>query len=120
MEKVGEWFLPISIESEANKTDHWTKKRQRRLVKQRWVALAFQNQPVDYLEKCHVNLIRMSPRFYDFDNLVAAFKSIRDEVANQLRPGKAPGQADNDRNITWGYEQIKSKQKMIKIEIYSN
>jgi hypothetical protein len=61
----------------------------------------------------------MSPRKLDTDNLQGAFKWIRDEVANQLVPGKQPGRADDDPRISWEYDQEPlSKKTIMKLQIF--
>ena len=65
-------------------------------------------------------IIRISPRAQDYDNFVYNSKCIRDFIADCLTPGKAPGQADNDKRIEWQYIQEKGlpKQYALKIEIW--
>lgn len=76
----------------------------------------------------------MAIRDYDDDNLVSAFKWIRDEISECLiedstgkfayeipektRVNKAKGRRDSDPRIKWEYAQEKSKNKGIRIEIH--
>lgn len=68
---------------------------------------------------CHIRLIRLSPRRLDSDNLVMAFKAIRDCIAAILIPGKAAGRADDSPLISWSYGQ-ESGPLAIRIEIYED
>ena len=58
-------------------------------------------------------LTRISPRRFDDDNLRAAFKAVRDGVADWL------GVADNDPRVTWQYRQERGqpKQHAVRIEV---
>ncbi len=49
---------------------------------------------------CEVHLTRLAPSGgLDFDNLVSSGKAVRDGVADAL------GVKDNDRRVTWHYDQ---------------
>lgn len=114
--------LPIKIVSELNLREHWTKKhrRHKRWHKLVWAALLQHRGKI--ILPCCVTLIREAPRALDADNLMGAFKSLRDYVADQIIPGLKMGQADHDERITWGYMQLKtlSKKYSCKIIIESN
>jgi len=58
-----------------------------------------------------VTMIRVSPRLLDDDNLAAAFKSVRDGIADAL------GIDDRDPRITWKCEQAKGKPPRCEIAI---
>jgi hypothetical protein len=119
MKLVIEWILPVKTISEANSSEHWTKKRKRHQGQKKWVNFVFMKDKPSIPQRCHVNLVRISPRFLDTgDNLPMAFKWIKDYVAANLRPGKAAGHADNDELISWGYDQEKGKPQQIKIQIF--
>ena len=49
-----------------------------------------------------------------------SFKSIKDYIADKLRPNLAPGRADDDKLLTWSYDQEKGAPKTygVKIIIY--
>jgi len=64
-----------------------------------------------------VSMCRISPREYDYDNLVASMKEIRDKISDWLIPGLAPGRADSDERITWHYMQKKGEPKEVALEI---
>lgn len=88
--------------------DRWTKaklvKGQKKVI---WAYLMKENKFISL--PCTVHLIRHGIKEMDFDNLVASFKHIRDAIADHIHPGLQPGQADNDPNITWIYEQVKCR-----------
>ena len=73
-----------------------------------------------YPYPCTVKLVRVSPKKLDTDNLVTAFKHIRDTIADNIRPGLARGQADADEKIVWMYDQKKGgiREYAIEIDIY--
>lgn len=108
--------IEYKLPSEANMSDHWTKKMKRKKKLQN-LLLAY----LPDLRKCHlpckVILTRVSPRELDDDNLRGAFKSCRDYIADKLIPGKAAGRADDDERITWEYRQEKGKPKEYAIVI---
>ncbi len=66
---------------------------------------------------CVVTLKRYGKREMDYDNLVTAFKPVRDAVADYLIPGLAPGRADADKRITWRYLQEKGRTYSIGVTI---
>lgn len=122
MKKILEWKLPIKTISEANDRQHWVIRWNRHRVQKGQVIVAFHknrdNLPSVFPLPCLVKLTRVAPRFLDSDNLQAALKYIRDEVANQIIPGKPPGMADGDPRIVWKYDQVKNKEYAVNIEIY--
>lgn len=67
-----------------------------------------------------VKISRLSPRKMDSDNFIFACKYIRDIIADLLVSGLGYGQADNEKYINFQYEQEKSKEHLIKIEILKN
>ena len=119
MKLINEWKIPIKTISEANCVEHWTKKRKRHLLQKRWINAAFMSENMIFPEKLNIRMIRISTRFLDDDNLVSAFKHIRDAIAGCLRPEKAAGQADNDPKLIWECRQEKGKPQMVRIEFYT-
>lgn len=122
MKTIATWQLPIRTASEANSTEHWTKKSKRHAVQKGWVKWAFNKDwPTDSRTNVfHVVLTRIAPRALDnHDNLPLSFKWIADAIADCLIPGKAVGRADDSKCLTWEYRQEKGKTKeyAIKIEI---
>ena len=100
--------LPIKVESEANKREHWRKvnkrKQEQREATHMAVAAAFKKTPLQ--APLIVTLTRIGPRKLDSDNVVGGFKFVRDGVA------KAVGIDDGDRaRIGWNYAQRTSSPK---------
>ena len=99
--------LPIKIESEGNRRDHFRavaarKKAQRDptydAVEERWRSTPLETP-------LYVTLTRIGPRKLDDDNLASGFKFVRDGVA------KAVGIDDGDRSrIRWRYRQKTGKE----------
>lgn len=112
----------ISVISEANTMDHWTKKRRRRIAQDSIIRLYWgSNKLYDKIlcDRSYVIILsRICSRKLDSDNLQMAFKAIRDTIADILIPGKKRGVADSNPGLTWIYDQIKGP-KGIKIEIYA-
>jgi hypothetical protein len=109
-------FLPIITVSEANTSQHWTKKRKRICAQKTEIFYALFNVKIE--KPCTISLIRCGGRKLDDDNLVSSFKYIRDAIAENINPGLAIGRADDDPLIKWEYEQVNKGKKGIKIEVY--
>lgn len=111
-------FIALESKSEANMQEHWAVKHkrvklQKKLVWAKWMA----DKPKVKLP-CVVCLTRQSTKELDRgDNLEMAMKHIRDQIADLIIPGKAPGQADSSKEITWIYNQTKGRPKGISIQI---
>lgn len=111
-----EFTIPIRIISEANISEHWADRSSRR--KHQNIAIKYMlNKYEKPTLPCTITLIRIGPKRLDCDNNVAAFKSIRDFIADWVNPGKAKGQADNDPRIIWQYSQEIAKLHAFRIRI---
>jgi hypothetical protein len=112
--------IPIKLISEANISDHWTKKMKRRKNLSLVTKMYFKRFRKKIDLPCNIKLTRISSRELDFDNLVHAFKTVRDSISDCIIPGLAPGRADSDKRIIWDYSQEKGKVKesSIRVEIY--
>lgn len=113
------WKIPIRLVSESNRTgEHWSVKSKRHRTQQLQVKAEMKgiDKLVDF--PCEIVMVRLSPRMLDDDNLVGAFKHIRDQIADCILPGQAKGRADGDLRLTWKYEQEKSKEKFVKITLH--
>ncbi|OGT44315.1 MAG: hypothetical protein A3F13_02800 [Gammaproteobacteria bacterium RIFCSPHIGHO2_12_FULL_40_19] len=98
--------IPMRLMSEANTHQHWRKKYERNKRQTNGVRLVWSSQCPSVAIPCRVCLVRTGPRKLDSDNLVYAFKAIRDEVGALIRPGLVAGQADADgQGIEWSYGQ---------------
>lgn len=123
--------IPIVTVSEANSSDHWTKKRKRHQQQQQRTRQAYaRHVKYNVTFPCCVTLIRLGPRLLDDDNNVSAFKWVRDELSECLLPherkcyvtktGKVKslkGRADSDERIAWKYVQKKYPIRCIIVEI---
>jgi len=86
--------LPLRLSSTPNLREHWAT-RARRVRRERAAALAVPKHPLP----CVVTLTRHGPRLLDDDNVVGAFKALRDGIADRL------GVDDADTRVAWRYEQ---------------
>jgi len=112
------WELPLKTVSEANSSEHWSKKAKRHRVQAFFVRMAFHTLKSPISLPCCVKMTRLGGRGLDAkDNLPMAFKYVADAIADQLIPGLRPGMADDDPRITWEYAQEKAKKQGIRIEI---
>jgi hypothetical protein len=118
MEKILDWIIPIHTISEANCSEHWSKKKKRHDIQKRWIKVYFKNEGQFIPLPCHVKLTRLGKRLLDSDNLPVSMKWLRDEIANQLIPGLAAGRADDDKRITWEYAQEKSKEYKVIVTFF--
>jgi len=110
--------VPIRTISEANTSEHWTKKNKRHKNQQFFVRLAWDTHKETVILPCTVTLTRLAPRSLDQnDNLPMALKWITDQVADILVPGKAKGQAESDNRITWHFKQEKATKYSVRIEV---
>lgn len=108
--------LPIITVSETNSHEHWSHKIKRHKKQQQLVRLALNGKELPQLP-CTVTLIRHSFGVMDDDGLPAAFKWLRDAIADKILPGMAPGRADGDPRIKWRYDQHKVRPSGIRVII---
>lgn len=114
-----EWQANLEIIS-PNRHPHWTKqqacsKRNRTTLGKLWLT-----EPIKPKVPCLVRIERCFcayAKIMDYDNYIAACKSIRDSIAELLIPGLPPGRADFTSEIVWEYLQTKSNQNIFKIKI---
>ena len=114
------WILPIKTVSEANCSEHWTKKAKRHKQQKYFIQLALKKDIKKITLPCRIKLTRISTRSLDYDNLVSSQKWTLDAICDLLIPGLKPGRADTDKRITASYFQEKGKKYSIKIEIDSS
>ena len=120
LEKV-EIEIPIRTVSEANVSEHWTKKHKRK-KQQRKICTFYLKSTSRISEKvklpCCITLTRIAPRSLDIgDNLPMSFKHLRDVIAEILTGDIRPGLADSDDRLTWEYKQEKGKPKQYAVRI---
>lgn len=106
------WKIPIRTLSEANCSEHWTKKNKRHQQQKSMICLQFLTAKFDMKPPMQITLIRISPRFLDKEeNLPMAFKWIKDAIADYIFPGQQAGRADDSKELIWKYEQQKGEPK---------
>lgn len=114
------FIVPIRIESESNKSEHWSKTALRKKKHKKAIQYTIHQTGVSL--PCSVTLTRIAPRSLDEeDNLPAALKCAKDAVADILVPNLAPGRADGDKRISWHFKQEKGEKReyALKIELES-
>lgn len=115
--------INIRTVSEANDSSHWAnkaklKRRSQQKKSMLNLMLLLKSSTENGIKlPCHIHLVRIAPRSLDDDNLLSAFKLIRDTIASSIRPGLAPGRADETSEITWTYAQEKGEPKQYAVRI---
>lgn len=100
-------FIPIRTSRGQNNREHW-RARARRVKKERQsVYWGLRPVPLPVV----VTLVRHSPGTLDGDNLQGALKAIRDGVADVLKTD------DRDPGIEWRYDQVRSKEWGVSVEV---
>jgi len=117
-------FVPCSIISEANNTDHWTKKYKRKKNIHWAVNAALLNTYQSFPIPATITLQRIGKKTLDFDNLVHAFKAVKDIIAKIIidqvdsNIQKPIGLYDADPRLSWQYTQTtQSKNSKINTQI---
>ncbi len=118
-----EKIIPLRIISEANTTEHWSKKSARHR-KQKYLVCLFLRPVISTISlPCHVQLTRIAPRMLDeHDNLRSSLKWVVDSIAGLLLPNLADGRADDDKRISWAYDQERRgiREYALKVVIFEN
>jgi len=117
MMKEIRWNIPMKLISCANRAEHWSKRYKRNKNQKREIWVRFVNDKPEIQFPCFIVLTRNGPQLLDDDNLISSFKSVKDEIANQLIPNLRPGLADSSENLIWHYKQNKTKDYSIDIHI---
>lgn len=113
--------LPLETVSEANNTEHWTKKHKRHRTQQRILALLLKPLRSHVNLPARITLTRLAPRKLDkWDNLPMSMKYILDATCAILTGDFRPGRADDDERITVAYDQKSSSEYGVIIEITSS
>lgn len=124
-----EFDLPIKTISEANCSEHWTKKSKRHKNQQVFVKMALDVFVKSCRLPCKIKMTRLSRNFFDDDNVVSSLKYLRDEISEHIaRLNMTPeerekykefyvtkkgsvrrkkGHFDNDPRMKWEYAQEK-------------
>ena len=103
--------IPLRLESKANARLHWSMRAREAAHERRIVRVLMHGKKPPALPVV-VTLIRIGVRNLDADNLAAAFKAVRDEVAVWLGADDKPGSG-----IGWVYAQRRGKPKEYAVEI---
>jgi len=118
MNNFESYIIPVRIESEGNKMEHWTKKHKRKKAQKTAIKYMIFNTKIS--PPCTVTLTRIAPRSLDdHDNLRTALKLAVDTVADQLIPGLKAGRADGSKEISWIFKQERGavREYALKIEL---
>lgn len=113
-----EILLPLRTVSEANCFEAWRNKHKRHKAQKR--AVMFAMIPVKHLVRlpCTLRFVRYAPRPLDaHDNLRISLKYILDQTCAEILNDFRPGRADAFKDFTFEYDQVKSKEYAVKIEI---
>lgn len=99
--------IPMKLVSEANVSEHWSKAHNRHRGQRNLVILSLYENKVPKKLPVHITMTRVGGKKMDEDNLITAFKYVKDAVAEYFIPGKAPGRADDSSELKWSYAQEK-------------
>lgn len=118
MKQILYLHIPTKTVSEANISEHWSKKNKRHKLQKNDVFFALLGHRSKIKFPCEILLKRLGKKLLDSDNLSFSLKWVRDAVADSIIPGLPPGKADGDPRIKWDYAQEVSKDYGVIIEIY--
>ena len=104
--------LPLRLRSTMNLREHWAAKAKR--MKHQRASASFYCGPLREFHGKHVDvtLTRIAPRPLDGDNLQAAFKAVRDGVADAM--GYAN---DSDPRLMWHYAQARGEPRVYAVTV---
>ncbi len=109
--------LPLRTVSEANSTEHWTKKHRRHKRQQLAISLALNPLKCQIKLPCHIKLTRFAPRKLDkHDNLPISMKYILDACCAIITGNFIAGRADDDDRISVSYDQETCSEYGVKVE----
>jgi hypothetical protein len=108
--------MPILIESEANRRDHWRTKAKRVEKQREEVAIEWRRLVgrVGIGLPCIVKLTRFGVKLLDDDNCANGFKAVRDAIAEII------GVNDGDKRVKWEYGQMIGKVRIYQCQIEVN
>jgi hypothetical protein len=110
--------LPLKTVSEGNCFETWQKKHARHKIQKKAVVIAMIQVRQHLQLPCKLTFVRYAPRELDRqDNLPMSQKWICDQTCAELTGDFRPGRADNDKRISFAYDQVKSKEYGVKIII---
>lgn len=105
--------MPIHVVSEMNQKEHWAVAHKRHKKQKEGVKLYLTANAIPRMFPVKVTMIRVGKRRLDSDNLQAAFKYVRDAIADYFIPGLQAGRADDDLGFYWCYDQIKGEPSIV-------
>jgi hypothetical protein len=108
------YSIPYKLFPIANKYEHWSARSKR--VKREFALIRYHLIKKPELP-VKVTLVRVAPRMWDWDNMVIAFKNIRDAITSVYFPGETHGKMDETAHFSWHYDQRKGVPKEYKIII---
>lgn len=120
MKLILQLTIPVHTVSESNCFESWRKKHARHKNQKTVIWVALINDISKISLPCHIKLTRIGKRLLDTDNLPVSMKWIRDQIADMLIPGLAPGRADNDPRITWNYDQSTGKDYAVIVSFFTH
>src|SRR5260221_11332580 len=96
-------FVPMKTVSEANLSEHWSKKYKRNKLQQWAIHCYLHNQLSGNSRQLtlplNILVIRRGKRKMDTDNLPVSLKHVTDAIASFFIPGLLPGRADSDNRL---------------------
>lgn len=107
----------IRIESEANRREHWTKKRLRSKHQQLMISNVCRTARGEMRSlrlPLRIVFTRFGPRRLDSDNLAGGFKAVRDALMRWIGDGTTD---DGDEGIEWCYRQVANGQRVYSISV---
>lgn len=109
--------IPIKVQSEQNMREHWAIANKRHQNQKLAIRSFMDIDSPEITMPCTIKLIRIAPREMDEDNVIYSFKYVKDQIADYIKPGLAPGRADDDKRMTWLYSQEKGEPRYYAIRI---
>ena len=105
--------MPIRIESEANKREHWAVRNKRKVKQQSDFSYLWRNAKLKPSLPCTVIFTRYANRILDDDNCIGGFKAVRDQLAKEI------GIDDGSDLISFKYrqEKLSKREYYITVEI---
>lgn len=111
-------ILDLKAANESNHTEPWRRRYARHQAQKKAIFVALLNCKPLVSFPCVLRFTRYAPKELDaHDNLPMSFKWICDQVCAELTGELRPGLADSNKNFTMKYDQEKSKEYGVKIEI---
>lgn len=102
--------LELRTVSGLNVREHWAVRKERVASERAMVAMALRGKTLPDLP-VRISLVRVGPRELDSDNLQAALKGVRDEIA------KTYGVNDRSKLYSWEYTQRRGDKKEWAVEV---